>query len=238
MAKRIRLSTTTRPLATWIARTHPLPSRFYAPGHIDRPDDKWSTWIDLQDVHPLYKADRLAWLGLQDSRKRTESYLKEAGGIIRGLEGGWLDREEREWILGDLGEPPEPCLPIYIITTGKGPAEKVVYIGKTETNSRFTGGHSAALKLHAPKYQKLRKQIYRCGVWFHDNVDYLALEWLQPESLALELLDSIESQLIYYFKPVFNTQKKYSYRAKRPVWFGIENHTFSDFLHGTVISPE
>jgi len=235
-AKR-RQSKLRSPLTSWIDRKHPLPARFYTPGHVDIPDDKWATWLGLEEVSPLHLADSLEWLGLKESRRITAQYLSDAGSLISGLSGAWLDGEEREWILEDLGAPPEPCLPIYIITTGDGNSEQAVYIGKSKTNSRFSGGHSAALKLHAPVYRRLRKRIYRCSIWFHDNRDYIALEWMEPESLALEFLDSIESQLIFKFKPPLNTLKKNNYCATKPVLLHIQNFSGRRFIDDTIISP-
>jgi hypothetical protein len=182
-------------------------------------------------------ADSLMWRGLKESRQITDEYLSEASDLISGLSGGWLDSEEREMILSQLGNPPEPCLPIYIITIGDRGSERVVYVGKSKTNSRFNGGHAAALKLHAPSYQNLRKRIYRCSLWFHDSRDYIALEWMKPESLALEFLDSIESQLIFHFKPELNTLKKSNYCATKPVCFHIQNLAGRRFIDDEIIFP-
>jgi len=120
-------------------------------------------------------------------------------------------------ILEQIGEPPIPCLPIYIITCTDEKEETIVYIGKTKNDNRFTGGHTAALKLLSPEFENKKKKIYRCAIWFHFNDEYIVLDWIRPEELALEILDSIESQLIYHFKPMLNTNKKNKNFRKTPI---------------------
>lgn len=122
--------------------------------------------------------------------------------------GGSLDRWKQEEILTKLGEAPLPSLPIYLISCGDGDDEELVYVGKTKNTSRFYGGHSAALKLHAPEFQSKSKHIYRCTTWFFIDNEYISLDWIQPEQVALDILDSIESQLIYWLQPPLNTHKK------------------------------
>lgn len=112
-------------------------------------------------------------------------------------------------ILKEVGEPPMPCLPIYLISCMKaGKKEELLYVGKTKTASRFSGGHLAVLKLHDPIYAGLVKKIYRANIWFYFGDEYIALDWVQPEELALKLFDNVESQLIYHFQPTLNSNKK------------------------------
>ena len=105
-----------RPLSAWIKRTHPISERFYTAEYNDIPKDDWSVWLSIEEVVPLYKANEMEWIGLRKSREITKDYLDEASDLINGLEGGWLDRWEQEQILTNLGEPPLPALPIYLIT--------------------------------------------------------------------------------------------------------------------------
>ena len=116
-----------------------------------------------------------------------------------------------------------PSLPIYLITCTEDENEELVYVGKTENTSRFTGGHSAALKLHAPEYANKEKRIYRSTVWFHNDDEYISLDWVQPQQLAVELLDSVESHLIYSFQPKLNTAKKKKKYAKWDFYIHIQN---------------
>jgi hypothetical protein len=148
-----------RPLSSWINRTQRIPERFYASGYEDIPTDNWSVWLSIEEVSPIHLAPSMKWIGLKESRNLTAQYLEQASDIIGGLEGGWLDIEEREMILEELGDPPLPSLPIYLITVADEKGEKLVYVGKTENESRFSGGHSAALKLHAPEYMNKEKNI-------------------------------------------------------------------------------
>ena len=224
-----------RPLLAWIKRIHPLSERFYTSEYIDKPQDDWSVWLSIEEVAPLHKANEMNWIGLIQSREITEEYLEEASEIINGLEGGWLDREERDWILDELGEPPLPSLPIYLITCADNNGEELMYVGKTENTSRFTGGHTAALKLHAPEFLGKDKKIYRCTVWFHDNNEYISLDWIQPKSLAVDLLDSIESHLIYSFQPKLNTSKKMKKYAKWDFYIHIQNFLEGGFLNDEFI---
>ena len=224
-----------KPLSSWINRTHPIPERFYTPGYIDVPKDDWSVWLSIEEVALLHLAPKMKWLGLKESRDITKSYLDEASELINGLEGGWLDSEEREWILEELGGPPLPSLPIYLITCSDEKKEELVYVGKTENKSRFSGGHSAALKLHAPKFSHKEKKIYRSTVWFHNDDEYISLDWIQPESLAIDLLDSVESHLIYSFQPELNTAKKKKSYTKWDFCIHIQNFLDGSFLNDNFI---
>ena len=224
-----------RPLSAWIERTHPISERFYTPGYEDSPKDDWCVWLSIEEVAPLYKANEMDWIGLIKSREVTSDYLEQASDIIDGLEGGWLDREEREWILEKLGDPPLPSLPIYLITCVDDEVEELVYVGKTENTSRFTGGHSAALKLHAPEFEGKDKKIYRSTVWFHNDDEYISLDWVQPEALAVDLLDSVESHLIYSFQPKLNTSKRKNKNAKWDFYIHIQNFLDGGFLNDTFV---
>lgn len=223
------------PLAGWLNRRHPIPRRFYTPEQIDTPSTDWCVWLSIEESVPLHNVNSMQWLSLRDARVLTEKYLESASEEIRGLSGGWLDRWEQEKIKTTLGEPPKPSLPIYLISCGNGNDENLVYVGKTKNTSRFTGGHAAALKLHAPEYDNKPKNIYRCTPWFHFNDEYIALDWIQPEETALQLLDSIESQLIYWLQPPLNTDKKKTNSAKWNFHIHIQNLNCGKFLNDTFI---
>ncbi|MCK5450861.1 MAG: hypothetical protein KAI70_03760 [Candidatus Omnitrophica bacterium] len=224
-----------KPLSPWSKGKQPLPERLYGKIKDDNPDESWDVWISMEEMGPIYKAKEMDWLSLKDSRDRTQQYLKEASELINGLEGGWLDGEERLMLFKELGEPPKPCLPLYIITCGKGKEEKVVYAGITKNSSRFKGGHLASLKLHHPKYEGKLKRVYRCSIWFHFNGEYIFLDWIQPDSVAVELLDSIESQFIYHFQPELNTRKKKKNYTKWEFSIHIQNFLKEAFLNDTFI---
>jgi hypothetical protein len=221
-----------QPLSGWIDRRHPLPARFYQKDFSDQVDVNWIAWLSLQEVCELHEVNNMKWLSLADARKNTRDYLDQASDIIDGLQGAWLDSEEQEWILSELGHPPSPCLPIYLIcVSGKNHPEEVVYVGKTMVASRFTGGHSAALKLHAPDYSQLKKKLYRATIWFYIDDEYIALDWIQPQDLALEILDSVESQLIFNFQPKLNVSKMNKDYTKWPFYIHIQNALTGGFLN-------
>lgn len=197
------------PLSAWIKATHPLPKRFLLQNYADRFDEKWLCWVVIEEVADLYEVNKLNWVSLSASREKTKEYISRAASVVGAIDdAGWLEKEDGCWIKEELGNPPHPCLPIYIITVESGEKERVVYIGKTKSVSRFTGGHSAALKLHAPKYDGLKKSIYRCSIWFDIEDEYVAIDWIEPEVLALDIFDSVESQLIYNLQPELNVDKR------------------------------
>lgn len=225
------------PLLSWVNREESLPNRFIENNITDTPNkpNQWSVWISIEEMKPLHQVNEMHWQSLIKTRKLTNAYLKNASSLINGLSGGWLDNEERIMILDELGEPPIPCYPIYFITCSDNQNENVVYVGKTNNINRFTGGHTAALKLHDPKFAGNKKLIYRGCVWFYLNNEYISLDWIQPEELAHELIESIESQLIYYFQPELNTQKKKRNYAKWIFSIHIQNFLNRNFLHDTLI---
>lgn len=159
------------------------------------------------------------------SWKENYKYIKKAMEISNNDEGNWIDREEVYMIKEAIGEPPLPCCPIYVITIKKEEKEKIVYIGKTSSEtSRFAGGHRVAVELHKPIYNDYEKIIYQCLVILSDkDKNYLPLEWISPLNKAKEMLDSVESQLIYEFKPELNVQKKVKYCAKYPFQIHIQD---------------
>jgi len=224
-----------KPLGAWVNRNLPISSRFYEPNHIDEPKDDWSVWLSIEEVAPLHLVMDMNWQSLKDSRLLTKQYLERVSDLISGLEGGWLDGEEQEWIKEELGDPPNPSLPIYLVTCCDGNDEKVVYVGKTKNTSRFSGGHAVALKLQNPAYNHFTKKIYRAGIWFHDDDEYIALDWIQPAGLSFDLLDSIESHLIYQLQPELNTSKKGKPCSKWDFYMHIQNFLDGKFLNDTFL---
>ncbi|WEG19275.1 hypothetical protein PQ478_21555 (plasmid) [Alkalihalophilus pseudofirmus] len=145
-----------------------------------------------------------------------------------------VDKEIIREIKSQLTLIPPACYPIYIITVGEGYDEKVVYIGKTSSkNHRFTGGHSAALKLHDPIYDGMMKHIYFGTVTFIDNdKEYMPLEFIQPYEDALNLLDNLEAGLIFNLKPDLNRTHRSRNNAKYDIVVNIENYSSrSNLLH-------
>lgn len=226
------------PLHAWVTRRQPLPSRFYNPWEGDTIDATWLCWVTIEEKLALHEADEATWQSLEESRARTNEYLTAASQIINGLEGAWLDNEEALMVREELGDPPLPTLPIYMIGLEKeGKCGEPVYVGITRTNSRFAGGHKAALRLHDPQYNGCTKYLYRAAVWFHNGNEYLPLEWLQPDATANTILESIESQLIYDLKPAINERKKNRECATVPLEIHIENFCGDEFLRDRFVFP-
>lgn len=196
------------------------------------------SFLSIDKHYYLYEIDNAEAQSLEVSWSKTEDYINKAMDIIEGNFDIVLDREESDWIQQELHKPPTHCYPIYIVTVGEGESEKVVYIGKTSSKkNRFSGGHKVAIKLHEPKYEGLVKNVYFCCIVFlTENNDYIPLEWIHPKEQALDLLDSIESYLIYVFSPELNVQKKSKNFSKYDIHFHIQNFSgHSKFLDDTFV---
>ncbi|WLR60162.1 hypothetical protein [Guptibacillus hwajinpoensis] len=156
----------------------------------------------------------------------TDEYGEEHGiGEVDKLRD--VDREVVHEIEYQLKTPPTACYPIYFISVGDGAGERLVYIGKTSSRThRFSGGHSAALKLHAPKYDGLSKHIYFGTVVFSDQErNYMPLEFIQPYEDANNLLRNLEAGLIYGMKPELNSTYLNKNHARFDMLVNIENHS-------------
>jgi len=74
--------------------------------------------LPWNEAIPLHAIAEAKWFSLSETRQTTSKYLKRAEQLIDGLWGGRLDSEERDLIQTTLGQPPEFCLPIYIVRWG------------------------------------------------------------------------------------------------------------------------
>ncbi|MYZ53673.1 hypothetical protein [Malikia spinosa] len=91
------------------------------------------------------------------------------------------------------------------------------------------------MKLHHPRYTKLAKTVYRCSVLLDINDEYLALEWVEPETLAQKMLDCVESVLIHALQPELNVAKRRRPTVDLPVHIHVQNYVDSDFLDGLML---
>ena len=219
------------PLSAWINRKQPLPKRFYSTLQQDIVDVNWPVFISMEEMDLLHNVNAMEFQSFSEAREENHLYLEKTKKIIRGLEGGWLDNEEKDMILEKLSELPIPCLPLYIISIDDAKEERLVYVGITKNKTRFKGGHAAALKLLNPIFDGQIKRIYRCNIWFVIEEEYIPLEWIEPQELGLMLLESIESQLIYFFKPILNTDKKEKNLSKWEFNIHFQNFMEQNFLH-------
>jgi len=229
------------PLSAWVNKRALLPQRFsLAPDEagltaLDESAKEWSVSVALDEAVPLHAIAEAKWCSLAETRRATSAYLKRAEELIDGLWGGRLDSEERDLILTNLGQPPEFSLPIYIVSVGAGDDERVVYVGKTSSSTRFANGHRVGLKLHHPKYTHLAKTVYRCSVLLDIHDEYVALEWVEPETLARRMLDCVESVLIHALQPELNVAKRRRPSVDLPVHIHVQNYVESDFLDGLML---
>lgn len=199
-----------QPLMPWIKGNESVtPNNFY--GKL-KPCFEMGAFISLDIAVDLYLANTVDTGNLSDSWHKNKHYIERACEIANaGEDNGYdLDHEEKAWILEELGEPPECCYNLYFITISKGEDERIVYIGKTDSErSRFINGHVAALKLHDPKYNMFIKRIYFGTTTFlSSKKQYIPLEFVTPYSKAQKFLCEMEALLISHFNPELNIKSE------------------------------
>ncbi|MCU9553270.1 hypothetical protein OE319_07065 [Bacillus cereus] len=201
-------------------------------------NSEYGCFIALDVCFPLHKVLEMDAQSLEGTWHEVNDYVANALQIITDEYGEELEIEEGEKLRDvdkeiiyeieyQLKTPPPACYPIYFISVDDGKNEKIVYIGKTSAKThRFSSGHSAALKLHAPEYEGLSKHIYFGTVAFLDNKkQYMPLEFIQPFKDSKNLLRNLESGLIYKFKPELNTDYLNKNYANIDMFVNIENHS-------------
>jgi hypothetical protein len=162
--------------------------------------------MGIEEKMALHEVGSAVWESLAENASRTLTYIREA---IKILGSDQVEEEhDKKMVIRKLGQPPAPSRPIYIITTREGSDESIVYVGKTTAANRFSRGHSVAIKLNDPKYKDCEKLVYRCSVTILLGDDHVALEWIDPVDVAEQILNDVESCLIYEFQPSLNSQKK------------------------------
>jgi len=203
-------------------------------------DHVWENfWVSFDASAELHEASNFPLIPFDAARTTCFSYLSEACKLLDRRNPQWTpDDRERKKIVETLGPPPLNSYTIYMMTVSKtdGSEERVVYIGKTNSEShRFRGGHSAISKLHAPNYRGLKKKIYfGCIVGFNDDFNYIPIDWIQPEMGRDGILSDIEYQLIYSIQPELNDTGKTTCRAKNRVSLHVQNFC-SQVLDGAFI---
>lgn len=206
-------------------------------------------FIGIENGYLLSEANQLPAQSLRQTWKEVHTcltnvitYLKENWNYEVGITKDYIELYMDNEIFYDLKREferfPVICCPIYLITVGEKEDERIVYIGKTSSKkNRFKGGHSAALKLHHPKFNGLKKNIYFASVMLlsKDN-DYVPLEFISTLKGAEKLLLEIEASLIYYFKPELNTLNTTSANYNINSQIHIQNFSkYSDFLNDQFI---
>ena len=225
------------PLQPWLERRDPL--RAFVDIDLKQPNQEFGGFIGLDISVPFHQAAGLPAQILGASWEETNIYVRKSLELIEIDKPSWLDQEEVRIILSELGPPPLPCYPIYIVSVGSESNEQPVYVGKTSAKIwRFQSGHHVATKLHDPRYDGLPKQIYLgCVMLLTDDKDYLPLEWVHPLAAAEELLTSVEAILIYNLKPELNIKNRRTCNPRFPVQLHIQNDSGnSSFLNDRFVS--
>lgn len=199
-----------QPLRPWVKGNESVtPKNFYKNLN---PCFEMGAFIALDIDVDLYLANTIDTGNVFDSWHKNEEYIERACEIANVNEdnGYDLDHEEKEWILEELGEPPECCYNLYFITVYNDTDERLVYVGKTDSKkSRFVNGHLAALKLHNPKYNIYSKRIYFGTITFLSKEnEYVPLEFITPYLEANKFLCQMEALLISHFNPELNVKSE------------------------------
>ncbi|WP_336234828.1 hypothetical protein [Achromobacter dolens] len=203
-----------------------------------------SLFVTLESVVSLHETIRLEAESFAESGNRTWSYLRRMMTMLNvnadfsaSGKNRWITSEEREIILEELGPPPPYCYPLYIISVDDGRSERIAYIGKMSSRTpRFRNGHPAVTKLHAPEYEGRVKRVYLCSVVFRGvDFTYATIEQIQSVNYADAILASLESQLIYYFKPPLNSSSSVTENSKWKWSISLANNTGqTNFLSGAI----
>lgn len=177
-----------------------------------KPCIEMGAFIGLDVCVDLYLANTIDTGNLYDSWMKNKEYIEKVCEITgTNAECDFdLDNEERRWVLDKLGEPPVCCYNIYFITIYNDDKERLVYVGKTNSQkSRFVNGHLAALKLHNPKYNNYYKRIYFGTIMFlSETKEYVPLEFITPFEVAKRYLDEMEALLIDRLQPELNVKSE------------------------------
>ncbi len=226
-----------QPLSPWIKGNQSVtPNNFY--GNL-QPCLEMGAFIALDMAVDLYMANTIETGNLYDSWTANKNYIEKACKIANvSADNGYdLDHEEQEWILDELGEPPQSSYNLYFVTIYNDTEEKLVYIGKTDAKkSRFANGHLVALKLHNPKYDGFHKRVYFGTVTFlSKDKEYVPLEFITPYDEAEKCLGEMEALLISWFNPELNVRSEDVGRFKK-LDVHIQNFSnVSDFLHDYIV---
>lgn len=127
-----------QPLKPWVMGNESISRmNFYMN---EEPSKERGAFLGLDEVAELFKANLIDTGNLEDLWRANEEYIIKACEIaqynsIQEAKQCWfeLDKEEKYWILNELGEPPYSSYNIYIITIYDDLQEKVVYIWKTDS---------------------------------------------------------------------------------------------------------
>ena len=104
------------PLQPWLDRKDTL--KAFAIIDTQKPNKEYGGFLAFDIAVPLHEIDKLKAESLRTSWEKTNKYVQKSFQLISAEEPVWLDCEEVEIILTELGQPPMCCYPIYMISVG------------------------------------------------------------------------------------------------------------------------
>jgi hypothetical protein len=222
-----------RPLMAWLRG-----EKFYlkSPNFIMNKGYKpRAAWVTIDLAVPLHETSLVTLQSFDAAWEQTLRYIGDACRMLHKDIPGWAPAiEEADGVLGQLGLPPLRCYALYLISVQTAAGERCVYVGQTNSEShRFQGGHAAISKLHHPKYERLAKRVYFAGLEIEDDDDHaFPIEWIHPEEWRQQILDSVESRLIFELQPELNEKGRLKLRCSIDLPITVHNSR-SDFLAST-----
>lgn len=168
-------------------------------------------WLLMRYVAPVHEANMIETIPLSDSFNEHKNYLDKVKKLINQskMEYGYLSIEDSQYITNTIGQPPNPSLPIYIVTVEENDVHRIVYIGKTTTSvrQRFSQGHAALSKLLDPKYNGKCKNIFFCELYFGiiQNFELIPIDFAENDNEKRMTVSLIETMLINAYNPELNT---------------------------------
>jgi hypothetical protein len=194
-----------RPLDAWLSGQIYLKSPFHMQFETYSAKE---AWIAFDVAVPLHEAPLVELSTFQQAWSETYSYLERACGLLNLLQPGRISEVQGELVRSQFGEPPIASIGIYMMSVAKndGSEERCVYVGKTNASThRFRSGHAAMTKLHAPKYDGLKKTLYLGSLAFEDDDDQTFwVEWTHPAERRSVLMNVVEETLINSLQPELN----------------------------------
>lgn len=198
-----------------------------------------AAWVFIDQVVQLHEVTDVPLTPFDIAWEKTLTYISDACSILQKDRSGWAPgSDDARVVLDRLGLPPVRCYALYFITVSNSDYERCVYIGQTNSKKhRFSGGHAAITKLHAPEYDGLSKQVYFAGIQIEDDDDHsFPIEWIHPEEVRAPILSSVESRLIYDLQPDLNIQGKRAFTCDLDLPISTQN-IMGGFLDAQVMGP-
>ena len=198
-----------------------------------------AAWVFIDHVVQLHEVTDVPLTPFDVAWKNTLEYIASACNILQKGRPGWAPNlNDALVVLDRLGMPPVRCYALYFITISNSEIEECVYVGQTNSRKhRFSGGHAAITKLHAPEYEGFSKKVYFAGIQIEDDDDHsFPIEWIHPEEVRAPILSSVESRLIYDLQPRLNSQGKKAFACDLNLPISTQN-ILGGFLDAKELGP-